>query len=76
LIAEPVPFAAIRALPGDVVAGKAPEVLVHAVLADLKIAMATTPAEQGLLPATGADAPALLPASSAGGLCGLGLHIL
>jgi len=44
LIAESVQFAAIRTLPGDPVARHAPEVFLHAVLADFEAASAA-PAE-------------------------------
>jgi len=45
LIAEPVPLATIRALPGNAVARHAPEVFIHAFLANLKAASAL-PAER------------------------------
>ncbi|MEW6671659.1 MAG: hypothetical protein AB1427_08140 [Thermodesulfobacteriota bacterium] len=40
LIAEAVPLAAVRTLPGDAVAGHSPEVILHAFLTDLKTAAA------------------------------------
>lgn len=46
LIAEAVLLAAIRALPGDAVAGHAPQIDVHARLADMKAA-AAAPAKRG-----------------------------
>jgi hypothetical protein len=45
LIAESVHFTAIRTLPGDVVAGHAPDVFLHTGLTDLEAA-AATPAER------------------------------
>ena len=44
LVTETVLAAAVRAFPGDVIAGHAPQVLMHARLADQKAATAT-PAE-------------------------------
>jgi hypothetical protein len=49
LVAEPVLGAAIGTLPGDAVAGHAPDILIHAGLADAEAA-AAAPAE-GLRPA-------------------------
>jgi hypothetical protein len=50
LIAESVLIAAVGALPGDAVAGHAPKILVHAILADAEAA-AAPPAEHEHLPA-------------------------
>jgi hypothetical protein len=55
LVAEPVVFAAIRTLPGDGIAGHAPHVFQHTVLADAEPA-ATRPAEWKALTAAVADA--------------------
>ena len=46
LIAKPVLGAAVRAVPGDAVAGHSPEIFIHAFLADGKPAPAG-PAERG-----------------------------
>jgi hypothetical protein len=45
LVAEPVPAAAVRTLPVDIVAGHAPQIVMHASLAYQKAA-AATPAER------------------------------
>lgn len=50
LVAKTVLLAAVGALPGDTVAGHAPQVLVHAILADAEAA-AAPPAEHERLPA-------------------------
>ena len=50
LVAETVLLAAVRALPGDAVAGHAPHVFVHARLTDSEAAPAG-PAERGYFPA-------------------------
>jgi hypothetical protein len=54
LISEPVQVAAIRALPGDAVAGQAPHIFIHAFLAHHESAPAG-PAEREFLPAAVAD---------------------
>ena len=45
LIPETIGAAAIRADPGDAVAGHAPEIVFHAVLADAEIAVVAVPQE-------------------------------
>jgi len=50
LVAESVLIAAVGTLPGDTVAGHAPQVLVHTILADAEAA-AAPPAEHERLPA-------------------------
>ena len=50
LISEAVPIAAVGTLPDDSVAGHAPQILVHAILADTEAA-AALPAEQEFLSA-------------------------
>jgi hypothetical protein len=65
LIAEAVLIAAVGTLPGNAVAGHAPQILVHAVLADTEAA-AALPAEDERLPAALALPGRLLaPTSSA-----------
>jgi hypothetical protein len=54
LVAEPVPAAAVRTLPVDIVAGHAPQILMHASLADQKAAT-TAPAKGGFPCTTVAD---------------------
>lgn len=54
LVSEPVEAAAVGALPGDPVAGHAPDVFLHAILADLESAPAG-PAKGHLLIAAVAD---------------------
>jgi len=72
LIAEPVLVPAVRALPGDGVAGHAPDVLIHACLADIE-ATSTVPAEAKLLGAAVALKAFLsaAPAPVGNGWCGL-----
>ena len=72
LIAEPVLAPAVRALPGNGVAGHAPDVFIHALLADIETTP-TAPAEAKILAAAVALI-AFLPAASAPiarGLCRL-----
>jgi hypothetical protein len=62
LIPEPVLAAAVRTLPGNAVAGHAPHILMHALLADHESA-AAAPAEGDVLGTAMADLGAFLPAA-------------
>ena len=64
LIAEPVLGTAVRALPGDTVAGKSPYIFIHAILTDVKTA-AALPAE-AKLPAAAMAWRRFLPPAPAG----------
>jgi hypothetical protein len=76
LIAETVLIPAIGALPGNAVAGHAPQVLMHAILADVEAA-ATAPAEQELPAAARALAGGFgAPSPSARGVGGHTIHCL
>jgi hypothetical protein len=62
LVSEPVQAAAIRALPGDAVAGHTPYILIHAFLANHE-ATAAAPAKGSRFRAAMADFRALMPST-------------
>ena len=71
LVPEPILIPAVRALPGDGIAGHAPDVFIHTFLADVETA-ATVPAESEFPSAAVAHKTSLLSAFAAvgGGWCG------
>ena len=71
MVPEPILIPAVRALPGDGIAGHAPDVFIHTFLADVETA-ATAPAEAKLLAAAVAQNTSLLSAfvPVGGGWCG------
>ena len=73
LIAESILSAAVGALPGDAVAGHAPQILIHAILADAEAA-AAPPAEHELLTTALALDRAFSALSSSTGIVGCIAH--
>jgi hypothetical protein len=65
LVAETIHFSAVRTLPGDMIAGHAPHIFLHASLANLKTA-AATPAKGIALAATMALLPGGPPPAASG----------